>query len=174
MPVFGIATKKVDERLRPWANDYYTVAANIGVAADVAAYLLSGEVQVHSDLVTIVGAHVWEVGNRGNFTNPLVNLTGELESFEALPPWFTAEVNLTSAGSYPGWKRYRTRGSKAYYTGPEWSSAFQGILALFGEFLDESPLPLTTRSGVPFGGASYNQVPVPLQLSKRWYNRASS
>lgn len=173
MPVFGISTKKVDERLDEWVNTYYTFAGDISQAKGLADFLAAGEQSVHSGLVTINGAHIWEVGNRGNFANRTYSIAGTLDAQTPLPPWFTVEMNLASAGSYPGWKRYRCRASRTYYEGPDWSAAALLIFTDFADYLAEVPIAITTREGVPFTGATPNPTPQPLQLSKRWYNRST-
>lgn len=171
MPVFGISIQKIDDRLDPWVNTYYTVASNIIAAQDLATYLATGEAMIHSDLVTIINRHCWQVGTPGNFSNDAMDLSGALGSVNALPPWFTAELTLDSSYSYPGWKRYRTRIERSAYEGPTWSSAYLTTLDDFADYLDEVPNPLTTRAGASFTGASVNAFPMPLQLSKAWYNR---
>jgi hypothetical protein len=174
MAVFGINIVKIDERLRPWVNTYYTVGANISIAQGMATYLAAGEQMIHSTLVSIINKHCWEVGAAANFTNDAVDLPGVMSAGAALPPWFTAEVKLDSANSYPGWKRYRTRVDRGFYDGPDWSATYLTELDEFADYLDEVPAILSTRSGVSFTGASITSSPMPLQLSKAWYNRTPS
>jgi hypothetical protein len=173
MPVFGISTEKVDERLDPWVNTYYTIAANIAAPIDLANYLAAGEQDVHSDLVSITGAHIWQVGSPGNFSNQSYGYQGTLTSTNALPAWVTAEVTLLGEGGYPGYKRFRGRYGVALYTGPEWNSSLLVALSEFDDYLAESPLPLCRRDGTSFALFGYTAVPKPLQLGKAWYNRTT-
>ena len=141
----------------------------------VAEQLATAEATIHSTLVTITGAHVWRVGAAGtDFSNPGFDYAGTVDAAFPLPPWFTAEVQLVSAGSYPGYKRYRTRVSRGNYDGPAWNDAYVTLLETFADIWDELYIPLSTRSGVNFTGMDPNAIPAPLQLSKAWYNRAAS
>lgn len=174
MAVFGITTKKIDERLDTWVNTYYTVASLIATARSQGEYIAQGEKTIHSTLVSIINIHCWEVGTPANFTNDAVDYPGLQLAGAALPPWFTAELKLDSEASYPGWKRYRVRVDRGLYDGPDWGAAFLTDLDEFADYLDEVPNILTTRSGVSFTGASVTTAPKPLQLSKKWYNRTPS
>lgn len=172
MPVFGLSIEKVDERLRPWVNTYYlSNAALAGVLSDAAA-LGAAEATIHSDLVTIVKGHVWQVGSSPPvFTDVPIDLPGVLSSANALPPWWTAECNLTATNSYPGWKRYRTRVSRALYEGPDWVDSYITALDTFCDIIEELDSSMVTRAGAQFTGFDPNPFPMPLQLSKKWYNR---
>lgn len=171
MAVFGVNIEKVDERLDPWVNTYYTVNATIGAVIDFANYMAAGEQMVHSDLVSITGAHIWQVGSPGNFSNPIYGYQGSLSSGGAFPAWVTAEVSLGGEGGYPGYKRFRGRYAKDLYTGPEWATALITALGDFADYLSEAPLPICRRSGESFSLFGYVLTPRPLQLGKRWYNR---
>lgn len=174
MPVYGISTKKVDERLDPWVNTYYAVVPDLDSAKALGELIGQAETSIHSSLVNIDLAHCWRVGNAGvDFGDITIDLPGTLSATQALPPWFTAEVNFTANGSYPGWKRYRTRVSGSFYEGPDWADAYLLILETFCEVWDELTYKFTTRSGVQFTGMDPNPYPVPLQLSKQWYNRTT-
>lgn len=175
MPVFGCAIKKVDERLLPWNNTYYLLNASLAGALSDAAVLGTAEATIHSDLVTVLEAHVWQVGSSPPvFTTVSIDLPGALASTNALPPWFTAECNLTATNSYPGWKRYRTRVSRTSYEGPDWVDAYILILEDFCDVIDELDSQLCTREGNVFSGFDPNAIPTPLQLGKKWYNRTST
>lgn len=171
--IYGISTKKIDNRLNDWVNTYYIVAEAIETAETVAEQLATAEASIHSTLVTIISSHIWQVGTPGTFSNPAYDFPGVISATNALPPWWTAEINLTSSNSYPGYKRYRTRVSRAFYDGPDWNDAYIALLDTFADVFDELPVPLTTRSGVAFTGMALNAIPAPLQLSKAWYNRSS-
>lgn len=175
MAVYGINTIKVDERLDPWVNTYYANVPDLDAAKALAEIIGQAEASIHSTLVNIDKAHCWRVGNAGvDFGDVTIDLPGALAGTNALPPWFTAEVNMTAGGSYPGWKRYRTRVDRNLYTGPAWADSYVLILETFCEVWDELTYKFTTRSGVQFTGMDPNAIPVPLQLSKAWYNRTSS
>jgi len=169
---YGISTKKLDNRLDYWVNTYYVVAESREIAEGVGELLAAAEASIHSTLVTIVSGHIWQVGDPGDFSNPAYDLPGTASATNALPPWLTAEIGLTSSGSYPGYKRFRTRAGRAFYDGPAWGSGYLTLLDTFCEVFDELAVPLTTRSGVAFTGMSVNANPQPLQLGKKWYNRA--
>jgi hypothetical protein len=172
MPVYGIQVRKIDERLRPWNNTYYSNVPDLSTAKAIGEQMGQGEASIHSNIVTIVEAHCWQVGaSTPNFGSVSIDLPGALASTNALPPWFTAEVNMSNDGSYPGWHRYRTRVDRNQYEGPAWSDAYILLMETFCEIWDELPYKICTRAGVLFTGMDPNANPHPLQLSKKWYNR---
>lgn len=175
MPIFGVSTEKVDERLDPWVNTYYLNNAALAGALADAAVLGAAEATIHSTLVTVVRAHVWQVGSSPPvFTDVPIDLPGEIDATNALPAWFTAECNLTAVNSYPGWKRYRTRVGRSQYSGPNWLDAYVLVLEAFCDVIDELDSQMVTRAGAVFSGFDPNPIPQPLQLGKKWYNRTGS
>jgi len=171
MAFFGINIEKVDERLDPWVNTYYCQASTLVQPIALADYLGAGEQMVHSDLVSITGAHIWQVGVPGNFSNQTYGYQGSLSSGNALPAWFTAEVTMLGDGGYPGYKRFRGRYAKDGYDGPDWATAILIALGDFADYLAEAPISLTTRSGIVFTSFGFTTFPKPHQLGKKWYNR---
>lgn len=173
MPIFGVSTEKIDERLDPWVNTYYLSNPSLSGALSDAAILGTAEATIHSTLVTVVKAHVWQVGSSPPvFTDVPVDLPGAVDATNALPAWFTVECNLTATNSYPGWKRYRTRAGKGLYEGPAWTNVYLTIIEAFCDVIAELDSVMTTRAGAVFSGFDPNAIPQPLQLSKKWYNRA--
>jgi len=173
LPIYGISTKKDDDLLDPWVNTYYTTVASLDSAESVAQALLLAERSIHSTIVDILKAHVWQVGSPGVFLDTGASAAGLLDATDPLPRWFTAEVNLLAYGSYPGWKRFRGRFSKGYYEDGLWTSAFLTAAEDYTDQLDELPATLCTRSGVNFGGSTLNARPKNLQEHKAWYNRST-
>ena len=173
MPVaiYGIHTQKVDERLRPWQNTYYTSSDSLANAMSLGEYLLIGEQMVHHEVVHLVGVHAWQVGAAANFDNAGFDYNGLLTGGNPLPPWFTAQITMGAPSSYPGWKRYRGRYDRALYDGPDWSDTMLTILQDLADYLAEAPLVLCTRAGAVFDDFEPEAFPAPLQLNKKWYNR---
>lgn len=174
MPVYGIQTRKVDERLNPWNNTYHVLADALGEAQAAADVLATAEATIHSQFVTITETHCWLVGATvPEFSTIVRDYVGSATASAPLPPWFCAEITLESNGSYPGYKRFRTRVDKALYDGPDWGATYTALLETFADVFDEIGYTLCTRSGVAFVGMAPNPIPVPLQLSKAWYNRTT-
>lgn len=155
-------------------NTYYTLASDRAAALGTADVLSAAEASIHSQIVTIVKAHVWRVGAPGTDMEDIaVDFPGTVASTNFLPAWFTAEVTLTAAGSYPGYKRYRTRVDRTLFDGPGWDDTYTLLLETFCDVWNEIPTPLCTRSGTLFTGMDPVSIPAPLQLSKAWYNRGT-
>lgn len=176
MTVFGLVTRKVNFNER-FENRYFIQADNPTLAAQLGVNIIQAEMLVFGAAVLTQNVHVWRVGVSPNqYLNNGIVIPGQIPTSDAIDPQICVRFFFNRANTYPNYKDYRVCVDSTQIAGREWTgdvlAAIPGLLTFFAaRIADQS---IVARDGTPFVSVSASPLVHFRNVTKRWYNKASS